>query len=154
MRKEQRSRHDFVPAPFGVFRTPGKRREAAKGFNWIVRGCCFGALIRGLENLESPLKRFELLRCVPLRCADLRFAEPRSFLKKVLIVAVRSRHCGELNRGLQNLETSCERNVFRAFRLYEKNQKYTRGLRTSGLRGRFKSPVDVWLLLKQPAFIR
>ena len=29
-----------------------------------------------------------------------------------------------------------------SFRLYEKNQKYPRGLRTSGLRGRFKSPLD------------
>ena len=75
------------------FQTPGKRREAAKGFNWIVRSGCFGALIRGLENLE----------------------------------------------------TSCERNVFRAFRLYEKNQKYTRGLRTSGLRGRFKALPEVIL---------
>ena len=37
-------------------------------------------------------------------CVDLRFAEPRSFLKKVLIVAVRRCHCGMLIRGLQNLE--------------------------------------------------
>ena len=41
-------------------------------------------------------------------CADSRFAEPRSFLKKVLIVAVRRCHCGELHRGLQNLGASCE----------------------------------------------
>ena len=66
-------------------------------------------------------------------------------LKKVLIVAVRSCGCGVLNRGLKNLEASCERNVFRAFRLYEKNQKYTRGLRTSGLRGRFKALPEVIL---------
>ena len=43
---------------------------------------------------------------------------------------------------------SLQRDVFRAFRLYEKNQKYTRGLRTSGLRGRFKSPVDTFLKRK------
>ena len=40
--------------------------------------------------------------------ADSRFAEPRIFLKKVLIVAVRSCGCGVLNRGLQNLEAPCE----------------------------------------------
>ena len=67
--------------------------RAAKGFHWTVRGCCFCALIR----------------------------------------------------GLQNLETSCERNVFRTFRVYEKYQKYTRGLRTSGLRGRFKALPEVIL---------
>ena len=78
-------------------------------------------------------------------CAESRFAESRGFLEKVLIVAVRSCGCGVLNRGLQNLETSCERDVFRAFRLYEKNQKYTRGLRTSGLRGRFKALSKVSL---------
>ena len=81
----------------------------------------------------------------PLRRAESRFAEPRSFLKKVLIVAVRRCHCGGLIRGLLNLETSCERDVFRTFRLYEKNQKYTRGLRTSGLRGRFKALPEVIL---------
>ena len=64
---------------------------------------------------------------------------------KVLIVAVESCHCSELNRGVRNLGASCEGNVFRAFRLYEKNQKYTRGLRTSGLRGRFKALSEVIL---------
>ena len=78
-------------------------------------------------------------------CADSRFSKPRNSLKKVLIVAVRSCGCGMLVRGLQNLGASCERNVFRAFRLYEKNQKYTRGLRTSGLRGRFKALPKVTL---------
>ena len=48
----------------------------------------------------------------PLRCADSRFAKPRNFP---------------------------ERERVYSFRLYEKNQKYTRGLRTSGLRGRFKA---------------
>ena len=41
--------------------------------------------------------------------AESRFAEPRSFLKKVLIVAVRSCHCGALIRGLQNLGASLKR---------------------------------------------
>ena len=39
-------------------------------------------------------------------CAASRFAKPRSFLKKVLIVAVRSCGCSALNRGLQNLGSS------------------------------------------------
>ena len=30
--------------------------RAAKGFNWIVRDCCFCALIRGLQNLGAPRK--------------------------------------------------------------------------------------------------
>ena len=29
---------------------------AAEGFNWIVRKCIFGALLRGLQNLETPCK--------------------------------------------------------------------------------------------------
>ena len=51
---------------------------------------------------------------------------------------MRSRHCGELNRGFENLELP-ERERFYSFRLYEKNGEYPRGLRTSGLRGRFKA---------------
>jgi hypothetical protein len=39
-------------------------------------------------------------------CADSRFAEPRSFLTKVLIVAVQSCRCGALIQGLRNLEVS------------------------------------------------
>ena len=31
---------------------------AAEGFNWIVRKCIVCVLLRGLENLEDPLKRF------------------------------------------------------------------------------------------------
>ena len=41
-------------------------------------------------------------------CADSRFAKPRNSLKKVLIVAVESCHCGALFRGLQNLGVPCE----------------------------------------------
>ena len=57
--------------------------------------------------------------------AESRFAKPRSFLKKVLIVAVRSCGCGVLIRGLQNLGASCERNVFRAFCVVQKEPKST-----------------------------
>ena len=58
---------------------------AAEGFNWIVRICCFCALIRGLRNLESSfIKGFNCCGAkLPLRCADLRFAESRNFLERI-----------------------------------------------------------------------
>ena len=67
---------------------------------------------------------------------------------KDLIGLVRSRCLGALIRGLQNLESSRKGKRIYSFRLYEKNQKYPRGLRTSGLRGRFKSPLDSRFLQK------
>ena len=45
-----------------------------------------------------------------------------------------------------------ERERVYSFRLYEKNGEYTRGLRTSGLRERFKSPVEPLFLIDFPAF--
>ena len=56
-----------------------KKPRSGKGFNWVSAKFWFCALIRGLQNLESPFW-------------------------KVLILFVRSHHCGELNRGLENLE--------------------------------------------------
>ena len=43
-----------------TFQNAGKNAfcRLEKGFNWIVRICCFGALLRGLQNLGAPLKRF------------------------------------------------------------------------------------------------
>ena len=52
--------------------------------------CCLCALNRGLENLGVSLK-------------------------KVLIVAVRSCHCGVLIRGLRNLDAPCKGDVFTFF---------------------------------------
>ena len=84
-----------------------------------VRSWGCGALIRGLRNLGASLKGFNCCGAkLQLRCADLRFAEPRSFPERELVYS---------------------------FRVYEKNQKYTRGLRTSGLRGRFKALPEVTL---------
>ena len=62
----------------------GTPPQGKKGFNWIVRICCFCALIRGLQNLESPfIKGFNCCSAkLQLRCADLRFAKPRNFLRK------------------------------------------------------------------------
>ena len=53
-----------------------------------------------------------------LRWAESRFTKPRSFP---------------------------ERERVYSFRVHEKNQKYTKGLRTSGLRGRFKALPKVSL---------
>ena len=75
-------------------------------------------------------------------CADSRFAKPRSSLKKVLIVAVRSCCFGALNRGLQNLGASCEGERIVTFCIVQKvTKKHARGLRTSGLRGTIQSSV-------------
>ena len=51
----------------------------------------------------------------PAICAVSRFAKPRSFLKKVLIVAVRSCGCGALIQGLKNLGVPCQGDVFTFF---------------------------------------
>ena len=61
----------------------GYRRKAGKGFNLV----CMNVLSL---------------------CADSKFEEPRSFLTKVLIVAVGSCGCGGLIRGLRNLGAPCE----------------------------------------------
>ena len=76
----------------------GGRRKAAKGFHWICA---------------------KLLSL----CAASRFGKPRSSLEKVLIVAVRSCHCGALFRGLRNLGASRKGNGFILFASCKKNQK-------------------------------
>ena len=92
----------------------GHRRRRQKDLIGLMRSCCLGVLIRGLQNLESPCwKGFNFVRAKPpLRRAEPRFEELRSFPARERVYS---------------------------FRLYEKNQKYPRGLRTSGLRGRFKA---------------
>ena len=140
-----------------VGRWPEENRSCKKVFLqlrfFVCRSCGKKMLRQQHRTAERRKKGFNLF-CARLLfvCAASRFAKPRSFLKKVLIVAVRSCGCGVLIRGLRNLETSCERNVFGTFRVYEKYQKYTRGLRTSGLRGRFKALPEV-ILQKFPRHV-
>ena len=108
----RRKKHTECAVPTG---TKLSERKVSKGFNWACANLLF-------------------------MCAGSRFAEPRSFLKKVLIVAVWSCGCGTLLRGLQNLEASCKGDVFTFFlRRAKRTKKHARGLRTSGLRGRFKA---------------
>ena len=85
-----------------------------KALIWFVRSCYLCVLIRGWQNLESSfIKGFNCCGAkLRLRCAESRFGKPRKFPKG--------------------------RRVY-SFRLYEKNGAYPRGLRTSGLRGRFKA---------------
>ena len=61
--------------------------------------------------------------CCFVRCFEV--CRTSELLKKVLIAAVRSCGCGVLNRGLKNLEASCERDVFRAFCVVQKEPKST-----------------------------
>ena len=105
------------------------------------------ALIRASFSCKQTVRKGFNLASAKLSSlwANSRFAEPRSSFTKVLIVAVRRCHCGVLIRGLRNLDASRKGNVFRTFRVYEKYQKYTRGLQTSGLRGRFKALPKVIL---------
>ena len=80
--------------------------------------------------------------------AESRFAKPRkTFQRKVSKAAERQKdlsllvgsYClGALIRGLENLESPV-RERFYSFRLYEKNQKYPKGLRPSGLPGTIQS---------------
>ena len=98
-------------------------REAAKGFNWVSGKLLFGH-------------------------TDSRFAEPRSSLKKVLIVVVRSCHCGGLNRGLQNLGASRKENGFILFACTKRTKSTPEGCDHLDSRGRFKSPLDTRFWLK------
>ena len=58
--------------------------KSQRGFNRFVRSCCFGALIRGLQNLESFfIKGFNCCGAkLRLRCVDSRFAKPRCSLQR------------------------------------------------------------------------
>ena len=60
--------------------------------------------------------------------------------QKDLILFARICCFGALIRGLQNLGTPCEGDIFTFFlRRAKRTKKHARGLRTSGLRGRFKA---------------
>ena len=64
------------------------RRQGGKGFNWACVKLLFCALIRGLQNLESPFEKgFNFVRAKSLLWwADLRFAEPRSFPERETVL--------------------------------------------------------------------
>ena len=99
--------------------------EGGKGFNFVSAKLLFGwAESRFGKPRFSLWEGFNFVRAkLPLRRAESRFAEPRDFPERVR---------------------------FYSFRLYEKNQKYPRGLRTSGLRGGFKA-LSKKILAELPA---
>ena len=100
---------------FCTLQKVGESREAAKDLIGLVRSFGLGALIRGLQNLESPLG-------------------------KVLILLVGSCCSGGLIRGLENLRTPCKGNGFWYFlRRAKSTAKTRRGLRPSGLPGTIQS---------------
>ena len=73
--------------------------------------------------MKAAKRRLSIFAKPRLRRAESRFQNIGSFLKKVLIVAVRSCGCGVLNRGLQNLGSSRKGDGFILFALCKKNQK-------------------------------
>ena len=126
--------------PFDAGAIGGKCRTNAEFYSIYYKQSDFGCQVF-CAKVPGGAKGFNLVCARFLSvCADSRFAKPRNFLKKVLIVAVRSRGCGELIRGLQNLDAPCKGDVFTFFlRRAKRTKKHARGLRTSGLRGRFKA---------------
>ena len=88
--------------------------RAAKEFKFVCAKLFFGwADSRFGKPRSSFLEGFNFVRAKPpLRRAESRFAKPRCSLQRERVYS---------------------------FRLYEKNGEYPRGLRTSGLRGRFKA---------------
>ncbi len=98
--------------------TAVRRKEvlprAAEGFNWVSAKFGFG-------------------------CADSRFAEPRSSLWEGFNFVSGKLLFGWADSRFGKPRAFPKRERFYSFRLYEKNQKYPRGLRTSGLPGTIQS---------------
>ena len=123
-----------------------------KSLIWFMRICCLCVLIRCLGILEASLKGFNCCGGkLPLRCAGLRFAEPQSFLKKVLIVAVRSCGCARWFEVCRTSELPGKGTDCYFLHRAKSNQK-ARGAKPCD--PRFKSPVDTFLKRKWPAFIK
>ena len=103
-----------------VGRWPEENRSCKKVFLqlrfFVCRSCGKKMLRQQHRTAERRKKGFNLF-CARLLfvCAASRFAKPRSFLKKVLIVAVRSCGCGVLIRGLRNLGAPRKGNGFILF---------------------------------------
>ena len=105
------------------------RRRAAKDLIGLVRSCSFGALIRGLQNLESPFKKGFNFVCAKLLfgCAESRFVEPRSSLRGSTdwYFLRRAKSTAKTRRGLRpsglpgTIQSSIEEAFSRAFRRHE-----------------------------------
>ena len=118
-----------------------KKPRSGKGFNWASAKLLFCALNRGSQNLDSPFgKGFNFVSGKLLfGCADSRFVKPRiSFWEGFNFVSAKLLF-GWVDSRFAKPQCSLQGERFYSFRLYEKNGEYPRGLRTSGLRGRFKA---------------
>ena len=73
---------------FGGFAAKDGAAERQKDLMGLVQSFCLCALIRGLQNLESPFEKgFNFVRAKSLLWwADLRFAEPRSFPERETVL--------------------------------------------------------------------
>ena len=101
------------------------KRKVPKGFNLVRAKLLFGWADSRFGKPRSSLwEGFNFVSAKPpLRRAESRFAEPRFLLLgKDLIGFVRSRHCSELNRGLQNLDSPCKGTIL-FFSLVRKEPK-------------------------------
>ena len=123
-----------------------KPRNFSKGFNWIVRNCCFCVLIQGLKNLETPLKGFNCCGAkLRLRCADSRFAEPRYSLQKERIVTfcvvqkVTKKHAGR--SPATSIQSSFEEDSSKVFRRHEPNPAFRTRWRRKGFESVRRSGV-------------
>ena len=101
--------------PFDAGAIGGKCRTNAEFYSIYYKQSDFGCQVF-CAKVPGGAKGFNLVCARFLSvCADSRFAKPRNFLKKVLIVAVRRCHCGGLIRGLQNLGAPCKGTFFVLF---------------------------------------
>ena len=111
-------------------RWPEENRSCKKVFLqlrfFVCRSCGKKMLRQQHRTAERRKKGFNLF-CARLLfvCAASRFAKPRSFLKKVLIVAVRSCGCGVLIRGLRNLGAPRKGRRVYSFCVVQKEPKST-----------------------------
>ena len=141
-RKAKRNGHAAVPLLFAQKEPP----RAAKGFNWIVRDCCLCALIRGLQNLESPLKGFNCCGAkLRLQCADARFAKPRISLQRERVVTfcvvqkVTKKHTGL--RPATSIQSSVEEDFSRVFRRHVSKPVFRTKRRRKGFESGRRSGV-------------
>ena len=95
--------------PFDAGAIGGKCRTNAEFYSIYYKQSDFGCQVF-CAKVPGGAKGFKFVYANLLFwCAASRFAKPRNFPKKVLIVAVRRCHCGGLIRGLQNLDAPCKR---------------------------------------------
>ena len=118
------------------------RRRAAKDLIGLVRSCSFGALTRGLQNLESPFKKGFNFVCAKLLfgCAESRFVEPRSSLRGSTdwYFLRRAKSTAKTRRGLRpsglpgTIQSSAGEDFSKVFRRHEPKPVFRTNRRRKG----------------------